>query len=229
MKLLDIGLVILSSDFRVVGTNDHARRVFGPALDDMGRSLFHYHPEKSRGKLRGLLQEMGQTPRGLPKTMIIDVLGMAVMYNLSRLSIALPTEQTYWSVAFIDVSEQTCAEKNPDSGLVEMRKIPVLDGENYRFLSTDSVHCIESDGDYCKLFTNERMYYVHMSLKTVLLRYPAAGFFRAHKSFIVNLSRVASVVRSTGQAQAVFDDTALPPVPVSRRMAAPLKKALTLR
>lgn len=226
---LDVGLVLLSEDFHVVGINDYARRLFSPILQELGNSLFQCHSRQSREKVAWVLQELTRTPADMPRTMVVDVLGKVVMFNLSQLDIVTPTPHTYWSVTFIDVSQQTGAEMNPLSGLMEMKKFPVYDNGAYCFLAMDSVHYIQADGDYCKVFTGDKSYYLHLSLKTILQRYSSTTFCQVHKSFIVNLHHVSKVVRNDeGRTQVIFDNTSLPPVPVSRRRLTDLRNALAL-
>jgi DNA-binding LytR/AlgR family response regulator len=226
----NIGLVLLSSDFRVIGVNDYIQRIFGPVLGEMGKSLFQYHARRSRERVRGLLREMCNAPLDVPRTVIIDVLGKAMMYNLSRLAISAPIAQDCWAVTVIDVSEQTGAKKNPESGMVEMKKIPVFEGGAYHFIPTDSVMCIKSDGDYCTVYTAAKSHYLHLNLKTLLERYPRTTFFRVHKSFVVNLSYVNAITRSKddGRSTIVFDNESIPPISVSRRKLAEFKEAVAL-
>lgn len=122
---------------------------------------------------------MNAVPSDMPLTMVIDVLGKVIMYNLSRLSIVSPTPQTCWSVSFIDVSEQTEAVMNPLSGMLEMKKIPVSDAGSYKFLRTDEVLAIQSDRDYCKIYTPGKSHYLHSSLKSILQRYTDRGLLQS--------------------------------------------------
>lgn len=226
-KALNIGLVLLSQDFRVIGINDYARRLYGPVLKEMGNSVLHCHSPRSRERVSAMLQELINAPSDVPSTMVIDVVGKVIMFNLSQLSIIAPTPQICWSVSFIDVSRQTGAVKDPQGGLVEMKRIPVCDNGAYQFLTTDEVFCIQSDGDYCKVITAGKSYYLHMSLKSILQRYTKAGFFRAHKSFVVNLGHVSKFARDDkGQTLVLFNNTAIPSIPVSRRRLAELRKAI---
>jgi two-component system LytT family response regulator len=159
--------------------------------------------------------------------MVIDVLGKVMMYNLSQLSVVSPTPQTCWSVTFVDVSEQTEAATNPLSGILEMKRIPVSDGGSCQFLRTDEVISIRSDGDYCKIWTRGKSHFLHSSLKSILQRYTSANFFRVHKGFAVNLVHVRNLTRDDkGLTLITFDDSSIPPVPVSRRRLATLKEAM---
>ena len=226
---LNFGLVLLAPDLRVIGLNDFAGKVFKSAAGSLGKNLLDYHPGKSRARVHGIMREMINAPLGEPRTLIIDVLGKAIVTNLSQLTLTTPVVQTCWAVTFIDVTAQTGAKKNPLSGTVEMKNIPVAESGAYRFIAIDEVLAIRSDGDYCRIFTATGSHYLHLNLKTILLRYPCPALFRVHKSFVVNLRHIRETVRSDNhQWMVVPTHGDIPPIPVSRRRAADLKRALAL-
>jgi LytTR family transcriptional regulator, CO-responsive transcriptional regulator RcoM len=224
---LNIGQVLLSPDFHVIGINDYAREFYGPVMVKLGNSLFQCHSRKSRERLSELLQKLTSAPADMPRTMVIDVLGKVMMYNLSQLSVVSPTPQTCWSVTFIDVSEQTEAVTNPLSGMLEMKRIPLFEGGSCEFVRTEDVLSIQSEGDYCKIWTPRKSYYLHSSLKSMLQRYASASFFRVHKSFAVNLIHIPNLARDDkGRTQITFDNRSVPPIPVARRKLTALKNAM---
>ena len=225
--ILNIGLVLLSPDLNVIGLNDYARKVFSPASGELGKGLLSYHPPKSRERVQSIIREMIATRPGEARTVVIDVLGRAIMNNMSELIIDGLVPQKCWAVTFIDVTAQTGAAKNPLSGLVEMKKIAVAEGGSCRFIDIDDVLVIQSDGDYCRIFTSDGTYYQHLSLKTFSLRFPSSALVRVHKSFIVNLRHIRKTIRTgSDQLTLLLDHDQVPPVPVSRRRAAELKRAL---
>lgn len=159
--------------------------------------------------------------------MVIDFLGRVLMISLSRLTV--PGSEMAWAVSFIDLSEQTGASTNPLSGHLELKKMPIYENGAFHFLAADQVHLIEADGNYCRIHTPLKKFYLLMSLKAVLQRFPSADFFRVHKSFIVNLRHVKSLGVAGDNRMAVsFYDPAIPAVAVSRRLAPAVKKALSL-
>jgi DNA-binding LytR/AlgR family response regulator len=224
---LNIGLVLLSPDLRVIGLNDFAREVFSPASGELGKGLLSYHPPKSRERVQGIMREMMATRPGEARTVVIDILGRAILNNLSQLTIATPVPQQCWAVTFIDVTDQTGAAKNPLSGMVEMKKIPVTEAGSYRFIAIDDVLAVQSDGDYCRIFTASGAHYQHLNLKTFLLRYPSPAMIRVHKSYIVNLHHIRTTARTGSDLLTLhLNHDQIPPIPVSRRRAAELKRAL---
>lgn len=226
---MNIGLVILSADFRVIGMNSFARQVLGPAMPVYGKSVLSFHPRKSQPKVRGLLEELRSAPSDMPIAMIIDVLGKVLMMNLSRIDTSEESAGPLSAMTFIDITDQTGAEVNARSGIVELKKIPVYKKGCFMFLEESSIYFIRSDGNYSEVFTSGKSYYLHLNLKSILQRYAGPNFFRVHKSFIVNLSHARKLDRTAGRNPViVFDREDIPPVPVARRRLSELKQALSL-
>lgn len=224
---IQIGLVFLSNDLRVIGVNDIARRLFGSKNALMGVSLLHYHPEKSRGKVRDVLKEL-TLPRGdMSGTMILDILGRVLLTNMSRLTFLRGSNAPAWAVTFMDVTRQTVAAKNPLSGMLQLKKLPLYENGTFSFIAAEQIHLIEADGNYCRIYTAQKKHYVLMSLKAVLDRFVDADLVRVHKSYVVNLKHVRTIERSDGNRTIVtFDNPAIPSVPASRRCASVLRKAI---
>jgi DNA-binding LytR/AlgR family response regulator len=57
----------------------------------------------------------------------------------------------------------------------------------------DQIRYIEAEKDFSTVFTNEKKLLAGMHLKMFETMLPADRFFRAHRSFIVNLSKITSI------------------------------------
>ncbi len=225
----NIGLVLLSSDFRVIGVNSYARKALGSAISELGKSVFHYHHRKSRLKIEYLLRRSSGQESDMPVAMIVDVLNKVLMINVCNIEMKEESTDPLFAMTFIDVTEQTGAEVNPRSGMVELKKFPVCCRDSFLFLDASSIYYIQSDGNYCRVFTEKSSYYLHLTLKNILSRYTGSSFLRVHKSFIANLDHVQKIKRvNKGQTVIIFDREDIPPVPVARRRISDLKKALPL-
>ncbi len=223
-----IGLVLLSSDFRVIGMNDSARRILGPAIHEFGLHILKYHPRKSHEKIKGLLFELCASKDEVPVAMIIDVLNKVLMINLCRIRTSEPSMDFLYAMTFVDVSKETEARIDPKSGLVGLRKFPVCDKGAFQFIDSDSICLIQSDGNYSRLFTHKGNHLLHMSLKSILQRYASPHFFRAHKSCIINLTHVSKLdLSDQGHAMVILDKNGLPAAPIARRRIKDLKEALS--
>ncbi len=223
----NIGLVLLSSDLRVIGMSDSAKQVLGPAMKEFGHHVLKYHPRRSHQKIEGLLTELCTKGDDGPIAMIIDVLNKVLMINLYRIKTSETSLDTLYAMAFIDVSRQTEAEIDPRSGLVGLKKFPVCDRGSFLFLDAASIYFIKSEGNYSKIFTKDCSYFLHLSLKSILQRYTGPNFFRVHKSYIVNLDHVRKINKpDTGHSTIVFNRDGISPVPLARRRARELREAL---
>src|SRR5205823_1653337 len=79
-------------------------------------------------------------------------------------------------------------------GAVE--KVPVVAGGRTELLDFDQVHYAQADGDYSRVHTYDRSYLCTASLLELEERLPSGRFVRIHRSYLVNLSKVAGVRRA---------------------------------
>jgi two-component system response regulator LytT len=70
---------------------------------------------------------------------------------------------------------------------------------------------IEGSRDYMKIFTGQRQYLVHLTMKKLEELLPGSQFIRTHKSYIVSVSKIR-VVRS---GELVLADEKVIPVSVN--------------
>lgn len=87
-----------------------------------------------------------------------------------------------------------------------------LDGKIV-FLETDEISYCESDGNYSKIFLEDKKcLFVTRKLKEIQELLPSDEFFRVHNSFVVNLKKVREYFKTDGYV--VLDN--LKKIPVSR-------------
>ena len=60
-------------------------------------------------------------------------------------------------------------------------------------LEVDKVICIESNGDYCYLYTKDQRITFYGTLKDAAKQLSEVGFSRIHRSFIVNKNKIRLV------------------------------------
>jgi len=111
----------------------------------------------------------------------------------------------------------------------EPRKIPVVAGGRTELIDQERVHYIQAEGDYTRVHTYDRSYLSTASLRELESALPPERFIRIHRSFLVNLARVASVRRSGGDRLCLeLDDARRTKLDVARRQAARVRGALKL-
>jgi DNA-binding LytR/AlgR family response regulator len=57
----------------------------------------------------------------------------------------------------------------------------------------DDILYIEADSNYCNLFTQDKKYVIRSTLKDLENKLKPPKFFRTHKSYLVNLSRLTAI------------------------------------
>jgi DNA-binding LytR/AlgR family response regulator len=91
------------------------------------------------------------------------------------------------------------------------------------------VHYAQADGDYSRIHTYDRSYLCTASLGELEERLPAARFARVHRSYLVNLGKVAAVKRAApDRFRLQLADAARTEVDVARRQSRMLRERLGL-
>jgi len=69
----------------------------------------------------------------------------------------------------------------------------IRDSNIIRRLKLDEILFVEAMGDYVKLYTTQKFYAIHTTLKAVEERLPATSFIRVHRSYIVAVSKIDTI------------------------------------
>lgn len=80
-----------------------------------------------------------------------------------------------------------------DMTLKEDEFIFIRDSNIVRRLKLDNILYAEAMGDYVKLYTSEKFYAVHTTLKAVEDRLPPSLFMRVHRSYLVAVSKIDTI------------------------------------
>lgn len=109
-----------------------------------------------------------------------------------------------------------------------VEKIPVVVGGGTELLDFDQIHYVQADGDYSRVHTYDRAYLCTSSLGELAERLPA-GFARIHRSYVVNLAKVAAVRRAAPDRFRVqLADAARTELDVARRQSREIRERLGL-
>jgi two-component system, LytTR family, response regulator LytT len=110
-----------------------------------------------------------------------------------------------------------------------VEKIPVVSGSRTELLDFDQVHYVQADGDYSRVHTYDRSYLCTASLGELEERLPGGRFARIHRSYLVNLSKVAGVRRAApDRFRLQLADAAKTELDVARRQSRQLRERLGL-
>ena len=120
---------------------------------------------------------------------------------------------------------EPAAEQAP----ARIERIPVEKAGKKLLVSVDDILYVMAKDDYSYLYTAADRYLSTISLAQLEAKLEPVGFFRIHRRYVVNLSRVKEVVPMYGGTLLLtLADEAATQIPVSRRRVPALKKALGL-
>jgi DNA-binding LytR/AlgR family response regulator len=119
-------------------------------------------------------------------------------------------------------------ERSTESAL-PVEKIPVVAGGGTELLDYDQVQYVQADGDYSRVHTFDRSYLCTASLGELEERLPSGRFVRIHRSYLVNLSKVAGVRRpAPDRFRLQLADAGKTELDVARRQSRQLRERLGL-
>jgi DNA-binding LytR/AlgR family response regulator len=93
----------------------------------------------------------------------------------------------------IDKAREILESNREEVKIKEDEFIFIRDSNIVRRLKLDKILYAEAMGDYVKLYTPEKFYAIHTTLKAVEERLPASGFLRVHRSYIVAINKIDSM------------------------------------
>ena len=107
-------------------------------------------------------------------------------------------------------------------------KVPVVGGGRTELLDHDQIHYVQADGDYSRVHTYDRSYLSTASLGELEDRL-GSRFARIHRSYLVNLAKVAGVKRSSSDRfRLQLADAASTELDVARRQSREIRERLGL-
>jgi len=121
----------------------------------------------------------------------------------------------------IDKAREILESNQEEVKLKEEEFVFIRDSNIVRRLKLDSILFAEAMGDYVKLYTAEKFYAVHTTLKAVEDRLPASRFLRVHRSYLVAINKIDSV-----ESGALIINRK--PVPVADAYRAALNKRMNI-
>jgi DNA-binding LytR/AlgR family response regulator len=126
------------------------------------------------------------------------------------------------------VIERLTRARRPAARPVEKVSVVGAGGSSV-LLDYDVVHYVEADGDYSRVHTYDRSYLCTSSLGELEDVLPSSRFARIHRSYLVNLAKVAAV-RRAGQdrLRLALDDAEQTELDVARRQSRALRERLRL-
>ncbi len=234
------GVVWLDAQGRVSAFNDVALQILGPAGEQslgvpqdqlFGIDVVQLHPEKSRDKLRFLLQsrDAGGCPVKSPPpvAMMINIPDRILMIKVSRMSGmqgACGTCMIFYDVTDLTTEPLSEARSGLGSPPRRLLKIPVYRKNRVILIDLKEIIRFQGDGHYTTIVTKDDRYLSNLSLADLELRLDNSIFLRVHRSHIVSLPYAIELLKADESMNLVMGDAERSVVPVSRAKVGVLKE-----
>jgi len=124
-------------------------------------------------------------------------------------------------VKAINKAKELIDSKAEEIKIYDDEFIFIRDSNIIRRLKLSDVLYAEAMGDFVKLFTFQRFYAIHTSLKAIEERLPANKFLRVHRSYIVAIDKIDTI----REGALIINDK---PVPVADSYRAILNKRMNV-
>ncbi len=93
----------------------------------------------------------------------------------------------------VDKAREILQSKTEDFKINNEEFVFIRDSNIVRRLKLDDILFAEAMGDYVKLYTPQKFFAIHTTLKAVEEKLPALKFIRVHRSYIVALAKIDTI------------------------------------
>lgn len=124
-------------------------------------------------------------------------------------------------VQAIDKARELLESKEEQMNISEEEFIFIRDSNIIRRLKLDDILFAESMRDYVKLYTTQKFYAIHNTLKAVEERLPSGRFLRVHRSYVVAIDKIDTI----REGVLIINEK---PVPVADAYRAALNKRMNV-
>ncbi|MDG3582191.1 LytR/AlgR family response regulator transcription factor [Galbibacter pacificus] len=95
------------------------------------------------------------------------------------------------------ITERSAVEEEDDGKMVSnsvlRNSIFVKKNQHYYRIPFDDIHYVKADNVYLEVYTEDKTFLVRSALKDYLEKLPSKQFYRAHKSYIVNIDQIEAI------------------------------------
>jgi len=238
LQQFDPGIVWLDARNIIIGMNGVATEVLGDRTGELiGEEVLSIHPEKSREKVRFLLDQAAcPADSPPPVAMMINIPERVLLIKVSKM--IGPEGRVGTCMIFYDVTD-LASEPPPnaadearasDTGTIGLFKLPVYKNKQVLLVDLEDLACIKAEGHYSTLYAEHETYLCNLALADLEQRIRLRHFVRVHRSYIVNMRFARSFEKLDDQCWLVVDhgEDGLR-VPISRSNVPKLKAMLGLR
>ncbi|OGW37639.1 MAG: histidine kinase [Nitrospirae bacterium GWD2_57_9] len=196
IESIEPGIVILNSDYSVSHINRMFILLFGdvPVERLFQTDILGFHREEDRGKVGDMLRLAGESKRQIPlslKMISHDGQDRYLLIKLTPLVDRAMVEDKLCAT-FYDITPFVSEER-------KLIRIPVTCGGEIHLLKPEEIVYLKADNIYSQVCAESGDYHCDLSIGVIAKRLPDEMFFRTHRSYLVNISKVRKVQRERSE------------------------------
>ena len=209
---IEPGIVILNADFSVSHINRMFILMFGevPADRLFQSDILGFHREDDRGKVGDMLRLAGESRRQIPlslKMISRDGRDRYLLIKLTPLVDRAMTEDKLCAT-FYDITPFVSLER-------KLFRVPVTSAGEIHLLKPEEIIYLKADNIYSRVCAESGVYHCDLTIGAIAKRLPDDMFFRTHRSYLVNISKVRKVMRERSECSVELNGSEVR-LPISR-------------
>jgi hypothetical protein len=193
---IEPGIVILDSDYSISHINRMFILMFGdvPVERLFQTDILGFHREEDRGKVGDMLRLAGESKRQIPLSLKMISRDGRDRYLLIKLTplVDRAMVEDKLCATFYDITPFISVER-------KLLRIPVTCGGDIHLLKPEEIIYLKADNIYSQVCAESGVYHCDLSIGALAKRLPDEMFFRTHRSYLVNISKVRKVQRERSE------------------------------
>ncbi len=196
LNTLEPGIVIFDKDYRIRHINRVVLVLFSEfsSAEIFDKSLVDLHQKSSSEKITRMLDLLTTSKRQVPFSIKILSKDQDSRYLFMKLiSLLSPGMEDFLCCALMYDITAFISDKT-----THLLKIPIGIKNEIKLIDLKDVVFIAADNVYSRVHTEKLDYFSGLSLGILQDRLPRKYFFRIHRSYIINLTKVTEVFKERG-------------------------------
>jgi PAS domain S-box-containing protein len=196
IESIEPGIVILNRDHTISHINHMFKLLFGaiPLEQLFQTDILGFHRENDREKVSAMLRLAGESKRQIPLSLKLISHDGRDRYLLIKLTplVDRTMAEDKLCATFYDITPFISAER-------KLLRVPVTSGGEIHLLKPEEIIYLKADNIYSHVCAESGEYHCDLAIGTIAKRLPDDMFFRTHRSYLVNISKVRKVQRERAE------------------------------
>ncbi len=199
LSVVPVGVVLVNKNREIVSMNPYARDII-LSKEYYSKDVLELHKEQNgRSKIYEFFSKLTEDKAvELPIVKIFDFKGKSMFFIVKLTKLYDKRDEFSGIVAiFYDVTNFTMSKINLKNNQTQfvLDKIPVMLKEKIVFVDVNNIVFIKSIGSSTFIKSNENNeYFTNLKISELQRKLENKGFFRSHKSYLINLSYLKELV-----------------------------------